>query len=204
MARYIGPKCRNCRRFGMKLCSKPATKCAWERRKSPPGVQSTRRRRTTEYGIQLREKQKARAIYGILERQFRNYYMKANKLDGVTGDLLLQFLESRLDNVVYRIGFADSRDQARQFVNHGHILVNGSRVDIPSFQVSESDTIEWKKNPKDTPFIQEITKGIPKRPVPDWLSLSTDDLKGKVNQLPIVSDVDTGIDSRLIVEFYSR
>ena len=116
MARYTGLKCRNCRRFGMKLCSKPATKCAWERRKSPPGVQSTRRRRTTEYGIQLREKQKARAIYGILERQFRNYYMKASKLDGVTGDLLLQFLESRLDNVVYRIGFADSREQARQFV----------------------------------------------------------------------------------------
>ena len=130
--------------------------------------------------------------------------MKASKLDGVTGDLLLQFLESRLDNVVYRIGFADSREQARQFVTHGHILVNGSRVDIPSFQVSESDTIEWKKNPKDTPFIQEITKGIPKRPVPDWLSLSIDDLKGKVNQLPIVNDVDTGIDSRLIVEFYSR
>jgi len=206
MARYTGPKCKNCRRFGMKLCSRPAGKCAWERRKSSPGDKSTqqRRRRISEYGTQLREKQKARAIYGVLERQFRNYYKKASRLEGVTGDRLLQLLERRLDNVVYRLGFADSRKQARQMVNHGHFRIKGTKTDIPSYQVKVGDEISWKESLKSTDFFKARTDGIPKKPVPAWLDLNQSEMSGRVMSLPSDEDLRQTIDSRLIVEFYSR
>jgi len=209
MARYIDPVCRRCRRIGEKLflkgerCYTP--RCAVDRRKRPPGEQIPRRRRSSEWAIQLREKQKARFAYGVLERQFRKYFDVARDQPGVTGDLLLQLLETRLDNTVYRLCFADSRSQARQFVNHGHFMVNDKRVDIPSYQVKPGDTVAWKMVGDSTPaFIEAITDGIPKRPVPQWLSLDTENLRGQIVSLPTATEIDLGIDSRLIVEFYSR
>jgi small subunit ribosomal protein S4 len=207
MARYTGPKCKNCRRFGMKLCSKPSGKCAWERRKSAPGDKSTqqRRRRISEYGTQLREKQKAKAIYGILERQFRNYYRKASRLEGVTGDRLLQLLESRLDNVVYRLGFADSRPQSRQIVGHGHVQVNGRKVDIPSYQVKAGDRISWCDQSKKTGLFEIVSNGMGANSViPSWLNVDSDKAVGEVVSVPKTSDVELSIDTRQIVEFYSR
>jgi small subunit ribosomal protein S4 len=207
MARYTGPKCKNCRRFGMKLCSKPSGKCAWERRKSAPGDKSTqqRRRRISEYGTQLREKQKAKAIYGVLERQFRNYYRKASRLEGVTGDRLLQLLESRLDNVVYRLGFADSRPQSRQIVGHGHVRVNGRKVDIPSYQVKAGDRISWRDQSKKTGLFEIVSNGMGANSViPSWLNVDSDKAVGEVVSLPKSSDVELSIDTRQIVEFYSR
>lgn len=209
MARYIDPVCRRCRRIGEKLflkgerCYTP--RCAVDRRKRPPGEQIPRRRRSSEWAIQLREKQKARFAYGVLERQFRKYFDVAKDQPGVTGDLLLQLLETRLDNTVYRLCFADSRSQARQFVNHGHFMVNDKRVDIPSYQVKPGDTVAWKRVGDSIPaFIEAITDGIPKRPVPQWLSLDTEHLRGQIVSLPTAAEIDLGIDSRLIVEFYSR
>ena len=210
MARYIDPVCRQCRRIGEKLflkgerCYTP--RCAIERRRRPPGNQQLRRRRPSEHAIQLREKQKARWTYGVLERQFRKYYELARSRPGVTGDNLLRFLECRLDNVVYRLSFADSRRQARQLVNHGHFRVNDRKVDIPSYLVNPGDSIAWKGvNADSTPeFVAQLTDGIPKRPVPSWLSLNPDDLTGEVVMHPPVDEVDTGIDVRLIVEFYSK
>ena len=207
MARYTGPKCKNCRRFGMKLCSKPAGKCAWERRKSAPGDKSTqqRRRRISEYGTQLREKQKARAIYGVLERQFRNYYKKASRLEGVTGDRLLQLLESRLDNVVDRLGFADSRPQSRQIVGHGHIQVNGKKVNIPSYQVKAGDRISWRDQSKKTGLFEIVSNGMGANSViPSWLNVDAEKAVGEVVSVPKTSDVELSIDTRQIVEFYSR
>ena len=207
MARYTGPICKNCRRFGMKLCSKPAGKCAWERRKSAPGDKSTqqRRRRISEYGTQLREKQKARAIYGVLERQFRNYYRKATRLEGVTGDRLLQLLESRLDNVVYRLGFADSRRQSRQIVSHGHIQVNGKKVNIPSYQVKAGDRVSWRGQSKKTGLFEIVSNGMGANSViPNWLNVDSDKAVGEVVTMPKISDVELSIDTRQIVEFYSR
>ena len=207
MARYTGPIYKNCRRFGMKLCSKPAGKCAWERRKSAPGDKSTqqRRRRISEYGTQLREKQKARAIYGVLERQFRNYYKKASRLEGVTGDRLLQLLESRLDNVVYRLGFADSRPQSRQIVGHGHIQVNGKKVNIPSYQVKAGDRISWRDQSKKTGLFEIVSNGMGANSViPSWLNVDAEKAVGEVVSVPKTSDVELSIDTRQIVEFYSR
>jgi small subunit ribosomal protein S4 len=207
MARYTGPICKNCRRFGMKLCSKPAGKCAWERRKSAPGDKSTqqRRRRISEYGTQLREKQKARAIYGVLERQFRNYYKKATRLEGVTGDRLLQLLESRLDNVVYRLGFADSRRQSRQIVSHCHIQVNGKKVNIPSYQVKAGDRISWREQSKKTGLFEIVSNGMGANSViPSWLNVDSDKAVGEVVSMPRSSDVELTIDTRQIVEYYSR
>jgi small subunit ribosomal protein S4 len=191
----------------MKLCSKPAGKCAWERRKSAPGDKSTqqRRRRISEYGTQLREKQKAKAIYGVLERQFRNYYKKASRLEGVTGDRLLQLLESRLDNVVYRLGFADSRPQSRQIVGHGHIQVNGKKVNIPSFQVKAGDRVSWREQSKKTGLFEIVSNGMGANSViPSWLNVDSDKAVGEVVSLPRPSDVELTIDTRQIVEFYSR
>jgi len=207
MARYTGPICKNCRRFGMKLCSKPAGKCAWERRKSAPGDKSTqqRRRRISEYGTQLREKQKARAIYGVLERQFRNYYKKATRLEGVTGDRLLQLLESRLDNVVYRLGFADSRRQSRQIVSHCHIQVNGKKVNIPSYQVKAGDRISWREQSKKTGLFEIVSNGMGANSIiPSWLNVDSDKAVGEVVSMPRSSDVELTIDTRQIVEYYSR
>ena len=209
MARYTDPACRQCRRIGEKLflkgerCYTP--RCAVERRKRPPGDHIPRRRRSSDWALQLREKQKARFSYGVLERQFRNYFEAAREQTGVTGDILLQTLERRLDNVVYRLSFADSRRQGRQLVNHGHLQVNGKRVDIPSYLVKPGETIGWKSSNGSSPeFVQALTEGLPKRPVPEWLSLDEANLTGQVVALPETSDIDTGIDARLIVEFYSR
>jgi small subunit ribosomal protein S4 len=154
----------------------------------------------------LREKQKARFTYGVLERQFSNYFADARDSQGVTGEVLLQLLERRLDNVVYRLAFADSRRQGRQMVNHGHFSVNGRKLDIPSYQVQPDDVVTWRRVTNDTMpgFVETLTDGIPKRPVPSWLRLETDALKGEVVSLPEPSDIDSGIDVRLIVEFYSR
>ena len=207
MARYIGPKCKNCRRFGIKLCSKPPGKSAFEVKKTPPGEHKPgqRRRRVSEYGQQLKEKQKARAIYGVLERQFRNYYRIANNMQGVTGDRLLELLESRLDNIVYRLGFAFSRPHARQIVNHGHIKVNGRKVSIPSYQVKTGDEIEWKDASKSNPGFEIIKSGQgASAVVPAWLKSDRDNGKGSVLAGPQASDVEMAIDTRQIIEYYSR
>ena len=208
MGKYIGPSCRLCRRAGEKLflkgdrCFTP--RCAVERRHNPPGDISTRRRRPTDYALHLREKQKARQMYGVLESQFRKYMTAAFNSPGVSGSNLLRTLERRLDNVVFRLSFADSRKQARQFVGHGHFLVNGVKTDIPSFQVRVGDVIGWKENIKSTDFYKDRIEGVPKRPVPGWLSLNQDDMAGQVTSLPGDEDLQEAINSRLIVEFYSR
>ena len=197
-----------CRRAGEKLflkgerCFTP--RCAFERRRTPPGDQSRRRRRPSEYGIHLLEKQKAKYTYGVLESQFRRYMKEAFDAPGVSGSNLLRSLECRFDNVIFLLGFADSRKQARQFVRHGHFLVNGVKNDIPSYQVGAGDAITWKEQVKATDFFKERTDGIPKRPVPAWLSLDQSDMSGKVNSLPADEDLQQSINSRLIVEFYSR
>lgn len=208
MGKYIGPSCRLCRRAGEKLflkgdrCFTP--RCAVERRHNPPGDISNRRRRPTDYALHLREKQKARQMYGVLESQFRKYMTAAFNAPGVSGSNLLRTLERRLDNVVFRLSFADSRKQARQFVGHGHFLVNGVKTDIPSYLVRVGDVIGWKENVKTTDFYKDRIEGVPKRPVPGWLSLNQDDMAGQVTSLPADEDLQETINSRLIVEFYSR
>lgn len=210
MARYTDPVCRQCRRIGEKLflkgerCYTP--RCAIERRRRPPGEESQRRRRrSSDWALQQKEKQKARFSYGVLERQFRKYFEMARGSPGITGDNLIQFLERRLDNVIYRLSFADSRRQARQLVNHGHFTVNGRRMDIPSYLVKQGDVVTWKHVNGSVPeFIQVLTDGLPKRPVPEWLQLDPAALAGQVAGLPEPGSVATDIDMRLIVEFYSK
>lgn len=208
MGRYTGPSCRLCRRAGEKLflkgerCFTP--RCAIERRRSAPGEQSRRRRRPSDYGVHLLEKQKAKYIYGVLESQFRKYMAQAFDAPGVTGLNLLRSLERRLDNVIFLLGFADSRKQARQMVLHSHFQVNGRRTDIPSYQVDVGDVISWKESDKTTDYFAERTDGIPKRPVPEWLMLDQTDMTGRVMNVPADQDLKQTINSRLIVEFYSR
>jgi small subunit ribosomal protein S4 len=208
MGRYTGPSCRLCRRAGEKLflkgerCFTP--RCAIERRRSAPGEQSRRRRRPSDYGVHLLEKQKAKYIYGVLESQFRKYMAQAFDAPGVTGLNLLRSLERRLDNVIFLLGFADSRKQARQMVLHSHFQVNGKRTDIPSYQVDVGDVISWKESDKTTDYFAERTDGIPKRPVPEWLMLDQTDMTGRVMNVPADQDLKQTINSRLIVEFYSR
>ncbi len=208
MARYTGPACRLCRRAGGKLflkgerCFTP--RCSAERRRSPPGEQSRRRRRVSDRGVQLREKQKARVIYGVLERQFRGYFAVAQKNPNATGQVLLQILEQRLDNVVYRLDFAESRQQARQLVRHGHIHVGGHKVNIPSYMVKPDEVIGWKQSSQEKDFAKTLAAGIPRKSVPGWLSLDTETLKGRVLRLPEAGDVENIIDPRLIVEYYSK
>ncbi len=210
MARYTGPVCRLCRRMGEKLflkgerCFTP--RCAIERHRPPPGNISNMRRRprVTDRGVQLKEKQKTRYIYGVLEKQFRKYLDEAQRGTGITGPGLLQLLETRLDNVVYRLSFVDSRKQARQLVRHGHFTINGRKLDIPSYHVKPDDVIAWESNGASKDFIKELTNGIPKRPVPNWLSLDPNELTGRVVSLPEVSDIDATINTRLIVEYYSK
>jgi small subunit ribosomal protein S4 len=196
MARYTGPKNKKNRRFGLPLKNgKPDTK------RTPTG----RTRRLSEYGIQLREKQKAKYIYGILERQFRNYYVKASNLEGVTGDRLMQLLENRLDNVVYRLGFAKTREQARQYVGHGHIRVNLKKVDIPSYQVKTGDQITWRERSQSSDIYKNASEGSGfGSVVPTWLNVDSNKSSGEVMSEPKLSDVEIIIDTRLIVEFYSR
>ena len=208
MGKYNGPSCRLCRRAGEKLflkgdrCFTP--RCAVERRHNPPGDVSTRRRRPTDYAVHLREKQKARQMYGVMEGQFRKYMTAAFNTPGISGLNLLRTLERRLDNVVFLLNFADSRKQARQFVNHGHFTVNGVKTDIPSYQVRIGDVIGWKESAKSSDFFKDRTDGIPKRLIPGWLAFNQDDMSGQITSLPADEDLQESINSRLIVEFYSR
>ncbi len=209
MARYNGPVCRLCRREGEKLFLKGercyTDKCAMERRPYAPGEHGqSRGRKLSEFGVQLREKQKVKRIYGILESQFSGYFEKAEHQPGVTGDNFLQILESRLDNVVYRLGFATSRNEARQFVRHGHIKVNGRRVDIPSYQVDTGDKIEVKDSSKDMKRMTEVVEFNEGQEAPSWLETNLDQLEGKVLGDPVRDDIDLPMQEQLIVEFYSR
>ena len=209
MARYIGPVCRLCRREAMKLFLKGercyTEKCAIEKRNFPPGQHGkTRKAKLAGYGLQLREKQKVKRIYGVLEDQFRGYFEAAERARGITGVTLLQLLERRLDNVIYRLGLATSRPQARQLVRHGHFLVNGKKVDIPSYRVSPNDIIEVREKSRElTPFvIAQAQAGS--RPVPAWLEVISSRLRILVHSLPARQVIDTPVQEQLIVEFYSK
>lgn len=208
MARYTEAKCRICRREGAKLFLKGdrcyTDKCAYERRPYAPGQHGRIRKKMSDYAIQLREKQKTRRMYGILEGQFRAYFQRADMQKGVTGENLLSFLERRLDNVVYRLGFANSRNQARQLVRHGIFTLNGHRVTIPSLQVKVGDVIEVREKNRQSPIIQEAQQVIARRGCPAWLEVDGEKLKGKVNALPTREDVQFPINEQLIVELYSK
>jgi small subunit ribosomal protein S4 len=201
MARYTGPKCKACRRARTQLCQ--SKRCATERRPYPPGEHGRGRVRESDYQVQLREKQKLRTMYGVLERQFRRYYEESARRPGITGESLLQMLEQRLDNVVWRSGFAATRPQARQLVNHGHFRVNGKKVDIPSYQVRPGDVITTKDRSKDLIVIQHSVD-TQDRVVPDWLGVNVDDRQITVNDRPRRDQIDTDINEQLIVELYSK
>src|SRR5438552_6474950 len=206
MARMIAPKCKQCRRENMKLFLKGerclTEKCAIERRAYPPGEHGRGRTKQSEYLLQLREKQKARRYYGILERQFRTYYEKASRRSGITGENLLRMLELRLDNVVYRLGFAASRSQARQLVRHGHFQVNGRRVNIPSFQVRPDDIVTVPPGSAAAQTIRDATDLV--STVASWLQADHDGLTGKVLKQPERGDIDAPVNEQLIVELYSK
>lgn len=208
MARYTEAVCRLCRRQGEKLMLKgvrcTTRKCAVERRSLPPGQQRPRRRKVSDRGLQLREKQKARQSYGVLERQFRRHFAEASRRPGITGESLLQILEMRLDNVVYRLGFADSRSQARQIVRHGHITVNGRKTDIPSYEAKVGDVIAWRERSTRTEYYKIMTEQIRDKIIPNWLSLDQENLRGQVLVPPSRSDIDVRLDEKTIVEYYSR
>ena len=206
MARYTGPSCRICRREGVKLFLKGdrcyTGKCSISRREYAPGQHGQRRSKLSEYGLQLREKQKARRFYGVLESQFRKYFEMAVRKKGVTGENLLQILETRFDNVVYRLGYANSRSEARQIVRHGHFKVNGKKVDIPSFLVKAGDVIEVKEKSREMPLIKEVAESS--RIVPKWLEINTENLVGKVVELPTRDEVDLPVKEQYIIELYSK
>ena len=208
MARYTEAVCRLCRRSGEKLMLKGSRcltpKCAMERRAKPPGQQLGRRRRVSDRGFQLREKQRARYTYGILERQFRRFFAWAERQPGITGDNLLVLLERRLDNVVYRLGFADSRSQARQLVRHGHILLNGRKTDIPSCLVKEGDTVSWRESSTKTGYYAEVAKAVLAKSVPSWLSLDKENLVGRLVLPPTPDEIGAQFEVKNIVEYYSR
>ncbi len=211
MARYTDAVCRLCRREGEKLFLKAercySPKCAIERRPYVPGAHGKKagfRRKMSDYGIQLREKQKARRIYGVLERQFRKYFETAQRTPGLTGENLLQGLECRLDNVVYRLGFAGNRAQARQIVNHGHILLNGRKLDIPSALVSEGDVISVRPESLSNTYFKDLAETLGHRSVVPWLTVDEANITGRVIALPNRSEIDTAVNEQLIVEYYSR
>ncbi|MDD3655319.1 MAG: 30S ribosomal protein S4 [Atribacterota bacterium] len=210
MARYNGPVCRLCRRQGLKLFLKGdrcyTEKCSVERRSSEPGksAHSKRIKKLTNYGIQLREKQKMKNMYGLLERQFSNLFKKAEQKHGVTGDNFIQFLERRLDNVIFRLGFVKSRAKARQIVRHSHILVNSKKVNIPSYMVEIDDVIEIKEKSQEILEFKELKQGKVDINVPSWLEVDLKNLKGKVVKLPSKEDIDLPVDEKLVVEYYSR
>jgi small subunit ribosomal protein S4 len=183
-------------------CSSP--KCPLERRHAPPGEQHRRPRKLSEYGIRLKEKQKARHIYGVLERQFRRHYAEAARRSGSTGENLLKILEMRLDNVAYRLGFADSRCQARQVVRHGHLTVTGHKVNIPSYLVKPGDTIAWREKSKQLVHYHKVAQEVGSRSIPSWLSLEPETLIGRVLTEPSRNEIDSIIDEHLVVEYYSR
>ncbi|MBC7346159.1 MAG: 30S ribosomal protein S4 [Clostridia bacterium] len=208
MARYTEAVCRLCRREGTKLFLKAercyTDKCAMERRPYAPGLHGHGRKKLTEYGMQLREKQKAKRIYGVLERQFRNYFARAERQKGVTGENLLRLLEQRLDNTVYRLGLAGSRAEARQLVRHGHFTVNGRKVDIPSYQVRPGDVIAVREKSKESPKFKAIAEALAHRTPPAWLEIDKENLRGRVLSLPSREDIDVPVEEHLIVELYSR
>ena len=208
MARYTGAVCRHCRREGLKLFLKGercyTDKCAIERRNYPPGEHGQARPKFSEYSIQLREKQKLRRIYGVLESQFRRYFAMADRSRGVTGETLLQLLERRLDNMVYRVGFATSRAEARQLVRHGHFRVNGHKVDIPSYLVRTGDAVSVRERSRQVARIREALELAQRRGVPEWLEVSAEAFAGSVKALPARADLTMPINEKLVVELYSK
>lgn len=209
MARYTGPRCRLCRREGSKLFLKGdrcfSEKCSFERRSYAPGQHGQGRVKVSDYGIRLREKQRLRRVYGVQEHQFRSYFDKADRQKGVTGTNLLVLLETRLDNVVYRLGFADSRSQARQLVKHGHFLVNGRRTDIPSFLVKVNDVIKLVDKSKEIPGIVQALETVVRRGgVPDWLEIDLEKKEGTVKAMPERTHITMPVQEQFIVEFYSK
>jgi len=208
MARYTDSVCRLCRREGAKLFLKGSRcyskKCAFERRPSPPGQHGVRRRKVSEYGVQLREKQKVRRVYSVMERQFRNYFTSAESRPGVTGENLLRMLESRLDNVVFRMGFATSRAQSRQLVTHGHFQVNGRATNVPSFQVKPGDRIEVRESRRAREPFKVAKETLRSHQAPDWLSIDAAKLSGTVNQPPRRDQMPLDLNEQLVVEYYSR
>ncbi len=209
MARYIGPVCRQCRREGMKLFLKGercyAEKCAIEKRNTPPGQHGkARKAKLAGYGLQLREKQRVKRIYGVLENQFRRYFEAAERQRGITGELLLQRLECRLDNVVYRLGFATSRSQARQLVRHGHFALNGRKADIPSLLVREGDVIGVKARSQKNVFVLHAMEEVKGRGIPEWLSVQAEQMAGRVVRLPSRAQINLPVQEQLIVELYSK
>jgi small subunit ribosomal protein S4 len=201
MARYIGPRHRACRRARQALCQ--SKRCPVERRPYPPGQHGRARTKESEYNVQLREKQKLRSMYGILERQFRRYYQLATRQPGITGENLLRLLESRIDNVVWRAGLAATRPQARQLVNHGHFTVNGKKVDIPSYRVKEGDVVAASNRSHDLIVIQHSIDTLD-RPVPEWLEIDPAERKVSVRHLPNRAQIDTAINEQAIIELYSK
>lgn len=208
MARYTGPKCRLCRREGTKIFLKGdrcyTDKCPFERRPYPPGQHGRKRKKSSDYENQLREKQKVRRMYGILEDQFHHYFLIAERQKGVTGTNLLRLLEMRLDNVVYKMGFANSRDQARQLVRHGHVQVNGKKTDLPSVQVQAEDEVTVSEKGKKIPFVQEAAEVVDRRGIPEWIEVDGQEFKGKIKQKPEREDITFPINEHLIVELYSK
>ncbi len=209
MGRYIGPVCRLCRREGIKLylkgerCYSP--KCAMERRPYPPGQHGQKRaKRPSDYAVRLREKQKLRRIYGISETQFRNLFEEASRRKGVTGTVFLGLLESRLDNVVHRLGFAVSRRQARQMVRHGHITVNGRRVDLPSYRVRPGDVVAVAEGSRNLDFIRQNLEAMKGRKAPPWLELDLEGMKGRFLRMPEREELNLPVNEQLVIEFYSR
>ena len=209
MARYIGPVCRLCRREGMKLFLKGercyTEKCAIEKRNFAPGQHGkTRKSKLAGYGVQLREKQKVKRIYGVLEDQFRRYFEQAERTRGITGETLLQLLERRLDNVAYRLGFATSRAQARQLVRHGHFTVNGRKVDIPSFSVKPGDVVGIRQSSRANPSIVHALEEVKGRGVPEWLSFDQAAMSAKIGSVPTREQINLPVQEQLIVELYSK
>ncbi|HJV36561.1 30S ribosomal protein S4 [Geomonas sp.] len=208
MARYTGPVCRLCRREGAELFLKGercfTDKCGMKRRTYPPGQHGQGRVKVSDYGVQLREKQKVRRIYGILENQFRGYFEQADRMKGVTGENLLFILERRLDNVVYRLGFASSRTEARQLVRHGHFTLNGRKVNIPSIQAKAGDVLQLREKSRKIAVISESLEAVVRRGIPQWLELDKDNFKGTIKAMPVREDITMPIQEQLIVELYSK
>ncbi len=208
MARYTQSVCRLCRRENIKLFLKGercyTEKCAFDRRNYPPGQHGQNRKKISDYGSQLREKQKVKRIYGVLENQFRNIFKEADRRKGITGENLLSLLERRLDNIVYRLGFASSRNEARQLVRHNHFLVNQTKVNIPSYLVNPGDVIEVREKSKKIARILDALEGMARRGVPQWLELDKEQMKGSVKALPTREDITFPIQEKLIVELYSK
>jgi small subunit ribosomal protein S4 len=208
MARYTESVCRLCRREGAKLFLKGSRcyskKCSFERRPTPPGQHGVRRRKVGEYGLQLREKQKVRRVYGVLERQFRNYFRVASTHSGVTGEYLLRTLELRLDNVVYRMGFATSRAQARQLVGHGHFAINGTPTNIPSFQVRQGDKVEVRETRRGREPFKIAKETLRNHQAPEWLAIDAANLAGTIADLPRRDQMPLDLNEQLVVEYYSR